>query len=155
MGRPLNKRWFFRTEIEGDSNVTNDPRFAPRNDPFFNITAIVKVGTNPVSETGIMLGQRTATKFKVNDQADGTAVNVDGTAIDGTAGTGNVGFCRLVDKEVPEDNEMLIQGYVDGEGAPVNIRKLNNRTVIDFDNNRYTWEVQNDSSVNVLVLTLI
>lgn len=155
MGRPLNKKYFYRTEISGDDTVTDDPRFAPLNDTEFNITAIVKVGTNSVSETGVLLSQRTETKFKVNDTADGTAVNADGTQRNGANGTGNVGFCKLVNKDVPGDNEMVIKGYVTGSGDGVNIRKLHNRTVIDFENNRYTWEVQDDSTSNILVLTAI
>jgi hypothetical protein len=108
-----------------------------------------------VSETGILLSQRTETKFKVNDTADGTAVNADGTQRDGTNGSGNVGFCTLVDKDVPGDNEMVLKGYISGTGDGVNIRKLHNRTMIDFNNNRYTWEVQDDSTQTLLVLTAI
>ena len=150
MGRPLNKRFFGRTEISGDDTVTNDPRFAPKNDTEFNITAIVKVGANTVSETGILLSQRSETKFKVNDTATGT-----NTALGSTGVQGNVGICELVNKDVPSDNEMVIKGYVVGTGDGVNIRKLHNRTVIDFNNNRYTWEMQDDSTSNIIVLTQI
>jgi len=149
MGRPLNKRYFGRLAN------TNDDRFAPLNDSEHNLTAIVKVGSNTVSESGIFLAQRSETVFKVNDALDGTAVNADGTNVDGTEGSGNVGFCRLVDKDVPGDNEMVVKGYIDGDGDGVNIRKFHNRTVIDFDNNRYTWEVQDDSTQTLLVLTAI
>ena len=155
MGRPLSKRYFGRTEILADDTVSDDPRFAPKNDAAFNITAIVKVGSNTVSETGILLSQRTETKFKVNDTEDGTAVNADGTQRDGTNGSGNVGFCTLVDKDVPGDNEMVIKGYIAGTGDGVNIRKLHNRTVFDFNNNRYKWEMQDDSTANIMVLTQI
>lgn len=125
MGRPINKRYL--------GNVVDGS-------PDGNFTAIVKVGTNAVSETGIIISQRAETLFVVNDAADGT---------------GNQGSCRLVDKAVPGDDEMVIQGYVAGSGDPVNIRKLHNRTVIDFDNNRYDWEIQDDSTANILVLTPI
>lgn len=150
MGRPLNKRFFYRTEIGGDDTVTDDPRFAPKNDTAYNITAIVKVGANSVSETGILLSQRSETKFKVNDVATGT-----NTALGSTGAQGNVGICQLVDKDVPADNEMVVKGYVAGSGDGVNIRKFHNRTVIDFDNNRYTWETQDDSTANIIVLTAI
>jgi len=105
-----------------------------------NFTAIVKVGANAVSEVGIIISQRAETLFVVNDAQDGT---------------GNQGSCRLVDKTFPDDGEMVIRGYVNGSGTPVNIRKLHNRTVIDFDNNRYDWEIQDDSTANILVLTLV
>jgi hypothetical protein len=129
MGRPINKRFLGITRFDG-SNLTEEER----------LTAIVKVGTNSVSETGIVLRQRAETRFKVDDAANGG---------------GNEGVCELVDKAVPGDNEMVIKGYVNGTGDGVNIRKLHNRTMIDFDNNRYTWEIQDDSTANVLVLTAI
>jgi U3 small nucleolar RNA-associated protein 14 len=112
----------------------------PNGDDEHNLTAIVKVGTNSVSESGIVLRQRAETRFKVDDAANGG---------------GNEGVCELVDKDVPGDNEMVLKGYVDGAGNGVNIRKLHNRTMIDFDNNRYTWEIQDDSSQTLLVLTAI
>jgi len=143
MGCPINDRYLGVTADGG--NLSNEER----------LTAIVKVGANSVSETGIVLSQRAETKFKVNDTADGTAVNVDGTQRDGTAGTGNVGFCVLVDKDVPLAGEMVVRGYVAGGGDGVNIRKFHNRTVIDFNNNRYTWEIQDDSTANILVLTAL
>lgn len=133
MGRPLNKRYFGITQ-DGDSSpvadLTNEGR----------LTAIVKVGANSVSETGIILSQRSETKFRVDDSADGE---------------GNEGVCTLVDKDVPSDNEMVLKGYVAGSGDGVNIRKVQNRTMIDFNNNRYTWEIQDDSTANLLVLTAI
>ena len=145
MGRPINDRYLGTTQAAGGADLTNEDR----------LTAIVKVGANAASETGIVLSQRSETKFKVNDTANGTAVNADGTQRDGTAGTGNVGFCTLVDKAVPADNEMVIRGYIGGTGDGVTIRKMHNRTCIDFNNNRYKWEIQDDSTANILVLTSI
>ena len=143
MGRPINDRYLGNTANGGD--LSNEER----------LTAIVKVGSNSVSETGIVLSQRSETKFKVNDTANGTAVNADGTQRDGSGGTGNVGVCTLVDKDVPAADEMVLKGYVSGSGDGVNVRKMHNRTAIDFDNNRYTWEIQDDSTSNILVLTAI
>lgn len=125
MGRPINKRYL-------GSGDTNDSAFP----------VIVKVGTNAVSETGFIISQRAETLFVVNDNA-------------GDPDNGNQGSCRLVDKTTPADDEMVIQGFVTGSSEPVNIRKLHNRTVIDFDNNRYDWEIQDDSTANILVLTPI
>lgn len=122
MGRPINKRYLGAGTAE-----TGDEQF----------NAIVKVGTNLVSTEGVILRQRSETTFIVNDAADGS---------------GNRGLCQLVDKDVPEDDEMVIRGFVDATSEFVNIRKLHNRTVIDFDNNRYDWEIQDDSTVNTLVL---
>jgi hypothetical protein len=128
MGRPLNKRYFGTTASGGDQSNEE------------NLSVIVKVGSNAVSEEGIILSQRSETKFRVDDSP---------------AGTGNEGVCTLVNKDVPSDNEMVLKGYVGGTGDGVNIRKVHNRTMFDFDNNRYTWEIQDDSTTNVLVLTAI
>ena len=125
MGRPINKRYLGQvTGSVGDAGTIDG-----------NFTAVVKIGSNNVSEVGYIVSQRAETLFVVNDN------------------TGNQGSCRLVNKAVPEDDEMVIQGFVAGSGDPVNIRKLQNRTVIDFDNNRYDWEIQDDSTANILVLT--
>jgi len=128
MGRPINKRYLGKTGSGPTTGLTADGNF----------TAIVKVGDNAVSETGIIISQRSETMFVVNDAADGS---------------GNQGSCRLVDKGTPGENEMVINGVVDSQ--TVNIRKLQNRTVIDFENNVYTWEISDDSTANVLVLTQI
>jgi len=128
MGRPLNKRYFGTVIDEVGAEASE------------NLTVIVKVTGETVSETGIILSQRSETKFKVDDAADGT---------------GNEGICVLVDKDVPADGEMILKGYIAGTGDGVNIRKVQNRTMLDFDNNRYTWEIQDDSTANILVLTAI
>lgn len=127
MGRPLNKRYFGVTADGGD--LTGEGR----------MSAVVKVGAAAVSSVGIILSQRSETKFRVNDAADGS---------------GNTGTCVLVDKVVPLDNEMIVQGFTT-EGEAVNVRKFHNRTVIDFNNNRYTWELEDDSTSNILRLTAI
>lgn len=128
MGRPLNKRYFGATS--DGSDLTGEG----------NLTVSVKVGANSASALGIILSQRTETKFKVNDDP---------------ANGGNEGICTLVNKATGSlaNNEMSLQGFVSGNA--VYIRKVQNRTMIDFNNNRYTWTVDDDSSANVLVLTAI
>jgi len=131
MGRPLNKRYFGATS--DGSDLTGEG----------TLTVSVKVGSNSASALGIILSQRSETKFKVNDDP---------------ANGGNEGVCTLVNKATGSlaANEMSLQGFVDGtDGNAVYIRKVQNRTMIDFDNNRYTWEIQDDSTANVLVLTAI
>ena len=133
MGRPLNKRYFGATQASpGGADLTSEDR----------LTVSVKVGANTASELGIILSQRSETKFKVSDDPDAVG--------------GNEGICTLVNKATGAlgNNEMSLQGFVDGQGA-VYIRKVQNRTMIDFNNNRYTWEIQDDSTANVLVLTAI
>ena len=128
MGRPLNKRYFGTVLDEVGAEASE------------NLTVSVKVGANTASATGIILSQRSETKFKVDDSNDGT---------------GNEGICTLVNKATGAlgNNEMSLQGFVSGDA--VYIRKVQNRTMIDFDNNRYTWEIQDDSTANILVLTAI
>lgn len=136
MGRPLNKKWF------GWLDDADDSTLAPKNDTFFNVTINVQVGSNPESDNGLILRQKSSTKFRVNDAKDRT---------------GNEGVCKLVDKAAGSlsANEMSIYGYVAGTGNPVRIKKLYNRTCRDFANNRYTWEVQEDSTETIIVLTAI
>ena len=146
MGRPLNKRWFGRLAD------ADDDRFKPLNDTFYNIAINVQVAANAETESGIILRQRTTNKFLVNDLKDGTKLTTAGS------GTGNVGVCTLVDKAAGslDANEMSIQGTINGtDGTQVRIKKLYNRTCRDFDNNRYTWEIENDSTETVLRLTAI
>ena len=135
MGRPLNKRFFGATQTpEGGADLTGENR----------LTVSVKIGARSATALGIILSQRSETKFKVQDDPDGSGV------------AATIGICTLVNKATGDlgDNEMSLQGFVDGESAKY-IRKVQNRTMIDFDNNRYTWEIQDDSTANVLVLTAI
>ena len=129
MGRPLNKRHFGATE--GSVGTEGN-----------NLTVMCKIAANSTVANGVILSQRSATKFNCHDDPDGTS--------------GNTGVCTLVDKAIGAlgANEMILQGFVAG-GNGVNIRKVQNRTMIDFNNNRYTWTVTDDSTANVLVLTAI
>jgi hypothetical protein len=134
MGRPVNKRNF---------GLLDDGT---------NFTVNVQVASNAESEQGYILRQRSVNKFLVNDLKTGTKTTVGGS------GTGNVGICTLVDKASGslDANEMSIQGTLDdGTGSQVRIKKLYNRTCRDFNNNRYTYVIQNDSTASIMVLTAI
>ena len=134
MGRPVNKRNF---------GLLDDGT---------NFTINCQVASNSESESGYILRQRSVNKFLVNDLKTGTKTTVGGT------GTGNVGICTLVDKVAGGlgANEMSIQGTLDdGTGNQVRIKKLYNRTCRDFNNNRYTYVIQNDSTASIMVLTAI
>jgi len=134
MGRPVNKRNF---------GLLDDGT---------NFTVNVQVASNTESEQGYILRQRSVNKFLVNDLKTGTKTTVGGS------GTGNVGICTLVDKASGslDANEMSIQGTLDdGTGSQVRIKKLYNRTCRDFNNNRYTYVIQNDSTASIMVLTAI
>jgi hypothetical protein len=49
--------------------------------------------------------------------------------------------------------ERVIFGTAAGVNDRLPIKKLFNRTATDFDGNRYSWEIQNDSTQTLLVLT--
>ena len=129
MGRPLNKRFF---------GLLDDGT---------NITVNCQVAANAESTVGYILRQRSPKRFLVNDAKDGTAV------LPGGAGTGNVGVCQLVNKldGALDDNEMSIMGEFNGQG--ILIAKLSNKIAVDFNGNRYKWEVVNDSTTSLISLT--
>ena len=126
MGRPVNKR-YFGALADGT-----------------NITINCKVGGNAASDQGMIINQRSVNKFRVDDSK---------------LGSGNEGVCTLVNKAVSAllDNEMSIDAVIAGgtTSGGIRIKKLYNRTCRDFNNNRYTWAVQNDSTVSLFVLTPI
>jgi hypothetical protein len=147
MGRPVNKRYFGKP-ADADDNVL----YPLTGDTFFNVTLAVQVESNAETDSGYILQQRSTTRFLVNDLNTGTKRTPSG------AGTGNVGICKLVDKAAGSlaANEIVLVGYVTGVGgSPVRIKKLYNRTCRDFNNTRYKWTIQNDSSVTALILTAI
>lgn len=73
-------------------------------------------------------------------------------------------IAKLVSTTPAAAGEMKMVGYVAVSGnnpelepvpAPIAIRHLNKRTAIDFNDNVYTWILQNDSSVDYILLTAI
>jgi hypothetical protein len=71
---------------------------------------------------------------------------------------GDTKVCKLVNKSYDDSSailagEMVIVGYYNG--APVRLRKLNNRTCADFNGNRYKWSLSDDSTTSVITLTAI
>lgn len=93
---------------------------------------------NGAVDTAYILAQKGTTTFRVTDGA-------------------TVRECTLVDKAFGAiaEGEMVIVGNVAGGVGRVTIAKLFNRTAIDFASNRYTWEVQDDSTQTVLILTAV
>jgi hypothetical protein len=154
MGRPLNKRYFGKL-ADADGGTM------PQGDSFYNLTINVQVGTNSESATGYILRQRSVNKFLVNDKKDGDNASVadavaDAAANGGNTTEGNVGVCTLVDKAdgALGANEMSIMGQL-SDGSQIRIKKFYNRTCRDFNDNKYTWEIQDDSTTTLLVLTAI
>lgn len=142
MGRPVNAK-FFGPLADAD---TAD---RPDGDLSFNLTVNCQVGSNTESTTGYILAQRSTNKFLVNDTKDGTKRTPNGS------GTGNVGVCKLVDKADGSlgVDEMSINGFLNGTGQAIRIKKLYNRTCRSFAGTRYKWTMVNDSTATVMVLT--
>lgn len=144
MGRPINKRYF-------GALPTADTADKPTNDAAFNIPVEAAfVGGNAVLSEGgaelYIVKQKSARRFEV--------ASVD---------TGATAVCRLSDKAGAggdstafglTSGEMVIVGYTT-DGTPKTIRSMTNRIATDFDSNRYTWEVEDDSTTTVLRLTAI
>ena len=86
---------------------------------------------------GYILSQRGTNKFNCSNDAGST------TAV-----------CRLVEAAPSANNECQLIGIGAGGGA-IAIKKLFNRTAVDFSGNRYTWELEDDSTESLLRLTAI
>ena len=107
-----------------------------------NLTVNCKVGSNSATEQGMIVSQRSVNKFKVDDSK---------------LGTGNEGVCTLVAKASGSlaADEMSINGIIVASGESVWVTKIYNRTCRDENNNRYTWSVEDDSSVSYMALVAI
>ena len=92
-----------------------------------------------IEEQAFIVNQKGTNKFTVEENTGGE------TAI-----------CRLVNKATDSivAGEMVLEGFDTNGGRKV-IKKLFNRTAVDFDGNRYTWALEDDSTDTVLRLTAI
>jgi hypothetical protein len=88
---------------------------------------------------GKILSQRGTNKFNCSNDGD-TITRI----------------CRLTsDGSSPNaDLECQIIGIAAG-GNPIAIKKIFNRTAVDYNNNRYTWTAEDDSTESLLRLTAI
>ena len=73
---------------------------------------------------------------------------------DKSAGTQTV--CKLVSGTPAAAGEMKLVGYTTtGHATPITLRSLKKRTATDWNGNRYTWLIQNDSSADYILLTQV
>ena len=102
-----------------------------------DLVVSVKIGSSKVEPFGSILEQLSNTKFKVTDNK------------------GNEGVCELVNKSTNDldDNEMSLIGIVLHSSTFVCISSIVNNLMIDFNNIQYSWDIHNDSTTNVLMLT--
>lgn len=91
---------------------------------------------------GYIVNQVSARRFKCSTDDGTTAVEV----------------CKLVegtDLDPGSNGEATLVGYIGATGVNVPLRKINFRTVADFDSVRYTWALSDDSTETLLILTAI
>ena len=64
-------------------------------------------------------------------------------------------IARLVAGTPAAVGEMRLTGNIDGADTPVYLRKLTKKSAIDFNNNKYRWELSNyqDSTSDQIKLT--
>jgi hypothetical protein len=151
MGRPLPRKLFGPTDTT--SPYSGSTWSADGSDPqgrdHTSNSAAAKKGYNiPVykariageamdSDSPYILSQKGSRKFKVRTAAG------DGT-------------CRLVNNDAADiaEGEMVLQGFVDADGTPVYIQKINKNKAYDFSGNSYHWYVDNDSTANIIMLVV-
>ena len=102
-----------------------------------DLVVSIKIGSSKATPFGSVLEQLSDTKFKVSDNE------------------GNEGVCELVNKNTNEldDNEMSLMGIVLHSSTFVYIASIINNLMIDFNNSQYSWDLEHDSTTNVLMLT--
>lgn len=129
MGRPLRK------DVNGVDVI---------NTPVSNTGVRIEFHDGTALRTdGVILKQRGAKTFRVcrvGDVADSSAYKT----------------CVLQDSAPNAAGEMRLWGYVgSNSGTEVNLKKITKRVATDFNGNRYTWYLENDSSNDYIVLTAI
>jgi len=103
--------------------------------------------TSSLKTDGVIIKQRGAKTF--------TVVEV------GNIGSGGKYVKAVLQNSTPNAaNEMRMWGYVAGTqegvaGNQVNLAKITKNVATDFSQNKYTWKLVNDSSVDYIELTAI
>jgi hypothetical protein len=130
MGRPLGKRFFGDPETPDQRNVGSET------ENNFRVECNVKTATGPV-DTGYIVAQKGSNKFKVTDGTD---------TLD----------CRLTNKATADllEGEMVLFGS-DGTGNRIPLKKISLHKATDYNNNQYKWEIQDDSTESVVILTAL
>lgn len=128
MGRPL-KKDSFGTEVLGTPATTNA-----------GITVSFYDGAN-LQTDGIIIKQRGARTFVV-----------------ARIGSPETRYTCVTQSGTPSaEGQMQLVGFASqGQSAnngPVALRKISRRQAIDFNGNRYSWKLENDSSTDYIALT--
>ena len=101
-----------------------------------DLVVSVKIESAKACHNGNVLVQLSNSEFKVEDKE------------------GNVGICKLVEKQTSEleDNEMSLSGLVLQSGVWVFVKEIIDNVMKDFVNIKYNWEVDDDSSQRIVLL---
>jgi hypothetical protein len=117
---------------------------------------------NGVDVIGSFTGANTGVRVDFYDTAlrdDGIIVKQRGarTFVVAQVGTPTVRTTAVLKNGAPSAaGEMRLFGWIGGNGGTsVNIAKITKRVATDFNNVRYTWFLENDSSNDYIVLTPI
>jgi hypothetical protein len=126
MGRPLNKRWFGTTGTGiGTGKLTGN-----------NVPIRFKLGG--VVYEGYILKQVGSSRYKVSTD-DGTTA---------------VGRAVLKNAVTPASNgDASLVGLYNGQATPIS--RLYNRRAKDFQGRYFKWNLSDDSTETLLILTLI
>lgn len=128
MGRPLGKRFFGDPEVPDQRNIGSETEN--------NFRVECNTGNGAV-DTGYIIAQKGSNKFKVTDET---------TTLD----------CRLTNKATADllEGEMVLFGS-DGTGNRIPLKKISLHKATDYNNNQYTWSIQDDSTESALILTAV
>lgn len=138
MGRPLNKRHF--------GSLSNE-------NPDKSIKCNFHDGT-AIRQDRAILKQVSRNKYACKNNTTGTNFSVTSVEAEITAGTAFV--CTNVDVATGSltAGQMNIIGAVVGAGA-VRVKRLTAHYAYDWNDNRYTWVVDDDSTSTQLTLTAV
>ena len=102
-----------------------------------DLVVSVKIGSAKATPDGAVLAQLSDNTFKVEDK------------------NGNIGVCKLVAKHVQDlrDNEMSIWALCLKTFNFKFIKEIVNNVMIDFNNVKYFWEIDNDSTQSITLLS--
>ena len=104
-----------------------------------DLVVSIKIGSSKAVTFGSVLEQISDNKFKVQDDE------------------GNQGVCELVNKPTKDlnDNEMSLSAFVMQSLSVVYISSIVDKIMIDFNEQKYNWNIHNDLTANVLMIDRI
>ncbi len=138
MGRPLRKD-VNGVDVIGTPASSSSSDMGIRVEAYAGGNAYTDATYHSTTNYAYIYKQRGAKTFVIKNQA--------GTIL---------GPCVLQSATPTANGQMRLNGYIGGNGAvPTPIAKITKRVATDFSNNRYTWQIVNDSTSDYIALTLI